>query len=217
MPDPSALPAETIYNILHQLDEDRLGSLRLHQDYPTEYIQSLHACCLLSRSWYAQANSLLYWKFRHISKENSWTQFWRFLRTVLFENPELGKLVRHLDLRDRPTWTDGRKQKISIEEKRSRRRQCRSLLALGASLRLNKLPRALDSQSRGPFMLILLDSLPNISKLDLSLHLKGDQVDQALPIFKLSERVQPLQHLEHFTCFDSTAVNLHHNIFLKSL
>lgn len=206
MPDRMALPAEILASILLDIygDGPRQPDLLRASD-ENERIKSLHACCLVNRDWRAQSTPVLYSKFQHKGDENSFAKLWHFLRTIV-EKPELGALVKHLDLRERYSWTVERKEEVSPHEQRSRRRERRALLAIGVNLELKRLAEALHSQARAPFMAILTACLPNVSKLDLSVDYFGHGHNDhyfALPFLEALEESKALQQLSEATLFDS--------------
>ena len=206
-----ALPAEIFASIfLNIRDDGPIQPYRLRARNENDRVKTLHACCLVNRSWRAHFTPFLYSKFKHTSDENSFAKLWYFLRTII-EKPELGALVKHLDLRERYSWTAEHKEEVSPREERSRLRELRLLQAIGDDLELKGLVKALQSQARAPFMIILMACLPNLEKLDLSVGHLGDvgynRVHFAKPFLQALEKSKALQQLSEITLFDSYATS----------
>ena len=207
-----ALPAEIIISILLNIAED--GGIQpylLCPNVESERNKSLHACCLVNRSWYAQSIRVLYSRFKYKSDEHSFAKLWHFLRTIV-EKPELGALVKHLDLRDHSSFDAKRREEVSHQEQPSSQCEIRRVLSVGADLGLKRLDQAFHTQEPVPYMTLLMACLPNVFKLHLSEHYSDyDHEDNHFhfdkPILKALDESNALQHLTEATLFDSHVVS----------
>ena len=100
MPDPAAFPAELFDSVLECLnsDESKFRHL-LSPQQKLDRVENLRACSLVSHSWHSICTLKLYSEFQSAGDRHSFSVLWHFLRTVM-ERPDLGALVKYLDLRE---------------------------------------------------------------------------------------------------------------------
>ena len=207
-----ALPPEIIANILSFVTDSGLGKpYLLRPNDEDQRVKNLSTCCLINRDWYIESTSMLYSRFRHTARSDSFAKIWHFLRTIV-EKPDLGALVKHLDFRDHTSysypktiWEDA----VSQGEQRSRRREIRAVLGIAAQLEITRLAEALHLQKRLPFMIILMKCVPNVSKLHLSKDFRNPFIDNRFStktVFQILKDRKALPRLREVTLFDLNAV-----------
>ena len=167
MQGPVILPVEIIDNILEYLNRD--GSSLPYLFRPQREVArvtNLHACSLVSRLWYRRSTLKLYSRFQHLGDRDSFTNLWRFLRTIV-EKPELGALVQHLDLRDGQPENISDPVLLNAREERSRRHELRALYGIGSEFGYTwqQLSDAMLTEVRQPFDILLIGCLPNVTTL----------------------------------------------------
>lgn len=169
--DPSALPPELFDSILDYLTPDVSFKLPLATDFHEwDQLADLFACNIVNRAWHVYTLPRLYRSFRYEVCVHSFSRLWKFLRTVV-QKPSLAALVRGLYLGSLLLWEPGDPSDITTDaEERQMRRQNREMREVTSRLDIGSrdLSVALREKLREPYLLLLISSLPNISRLYLA-------------------------------------------------
>ena len=93
MPDPANLPLELFNKVLNHIATDTPSVIATDYEINDPDPKEFHACCLVSRRWYANTTPRLYSRWIYDGTENGVTRLWNFLRTIL-SRPDVATFVR---------------------------------------------------------------------------------------------------------------------------
>ena len=170
MPDPANLPFELFAKVLNHIATDIPSVIAADFGVSDPDPGQFHACCLVSRRWYANSTPWLYsrWIYSYVRKDG-YTRLWRFLRTIL-NKPDIAKFVRTAGIKGLKS-NFGYQDSLPAQDQESVRN---AMQMAGMAEAGNSRLHARDMTDPRLLMALLLTCLPELKTLEASMY-KNDR------------------------------------------